>query len=155
MKTIGKFLCCLIFFFFVGFVSAEEGKQIIPTQNKFAKKLTYLLQSKLTFVLKKDLIQIKAKPEATLPLEFVAGKGLEPSDGTLSVNDSFAWPGCGFDRTSYTLKKITPKSVVITYIRGIPQQDGYQDSGEFSIAFKDVNREQGGSEKAATHSESE
>ena len=113
----------------------EEAVKIVPTKNKFAKQLSESVQSQLIFAKQKESILIQTKPKATLPLEFVAGKGLEASDGTLSVGDSFAWPGCGFDRTSYTIKEITPKFVLIGYTRGIPQQDGYQDAGEFRVSY--------------------
>ena len=113
----------------------EEAKKVVPTKNKFAKQLSESVQSQLTFAKQKESIQIQAKPKATLPLEFIAGKGLEPSDGILSMGDSFAWPGCGFDRTSYAIKEIAPNYIVIGYTRGIPQQDGYQDAGEFKVSY--------------------
>ena len=124
-----------------GSLFGEETKKIVPTENKFAKQLSKYVQSKLTFEEQKDSIHIQAKPKTRLPLEYVATKGLEASDGILLVGDSFAWPGCGFDRTSYTIKKIAPKFVVIGYKRGNPQQDGYQDSGEFRVAYNNQNAE--------------
>ena len=113
----------------------EEPKKVVPTKDKFSKQLSESVQSQLTFAKQKESVQILAKPKATLPLEFVAGKRLEASDGILSMGDSFAWPGCGFGRTSYTITEIAPNYIVIGYTRGIPQQDGYQDAGEFKVSY--------------------
>ncbi|OYV05383.1 MAG: hypothetical protein CFE26_11880 [Verrucomicrobiales bacterium VVV1] len=114
-------------------LSGEGAANIIPTKNKFSKELADSVQSNLTFVYQKESIKIRTKLNAALPLEFVEGKRLEPSDGVLSLGGSFAWPGCGFDRTSYMVREITQQSVTIEYHRGNPKQDGYQDSGEFKI----------------------
>ncbi|HEX7261090.1 MAG TPA: hypothetical protein VF258_04690, partial [Luteolibacter sp.] len=111
-------------------------------KNKFSMQLSESVRNQLTFAKQKESILIQAKPKATLPLEVIASKGLEASDGILSLGDSFAWPGCGFDRTSYTIKEITPKFVVIGYTRGIPQQDGYQDAGDFRVSYGNQEAEQ-------------
>lgn len=123
----------LSFVFSVAALFGEEAKEVVPTTNKFSKQLSEFVQNALAFTERNGTLRIEAKSESTLPLEFVAGKGLEASDGILSAGDSFAWPGCGFDRTSYTIKGITRQDVVIEYSRGMPQRDGYQDSGEFRI----------------------
>jgi len=153
IKIMKQLTSCYLLFLILscGALCGEETKKVVPTKNKFAKQLSEFVQSSLTFAEQKESIQIQAKPKARLPLEFVAGKGLEASDGILSVGDSFAWPGCGFDRTVYTIKKITPQFVVIEYTRGIPQRDGYQDSGEIKISFgKHQEAEQGGAGQPAT-----
>jgi hypothetical protein len=113
------------------------------TEDKFAVQLKANLISRVSFVKIKDAIQIKAKPNDFLPLEFIKGEGLRDSDGILSEGDSFAWPGCGFDRTSYRVNKIAPEFVEIRYSRGTPEQDGYHDSGVLKINYEKKNAEQG------------
>jgi hypothetical protein len=112
------------------------NSEVTPTEGKFAAKLKADMIGRLRFSKTKVAIRIQAKANATLPLEFVKGKGLEASDGLLLEGDEFAWPGCGFDRTSYQVKKIAPDYVEIGYSRGIPKQDGYQDSGVFTIDYE-------------------
>jgi len=117
----------------VGF--GEEGWQVVATKDKFAKELGESMRGRLVFVAREKAVAIQARPNGSLPLEFVAGERLEASDRILGVGESFAWPGCGFDRTSYEVKEVGEAFVVIKYSRGIAQQDGYQDSGEFRIDF--------------------
>jgi hypothetical protein len=112
------------------------GDEIVLTQNKFSGQLKAELANRIGFFKhnKEILIQLKAK--AIMPLEFSKGKGLIKSDGILSEGDTFAWPGCGFDRSTFQIYKITPEYVEIHYSRGTPQMDGYQDSGMFQVSFE-------------------
>ena len=115
--------------------ATSEEMTVIPTINKFAVDISKSLQNMITFERKEDLVYIHKKTKGSLPMEFTK-KGIVPSDGILFVGDSFMWPGCGFDRTSYSLKEITEDSVVIVYSRGTPAHDGYHDTGEIKIAFE-------------------
>lgn len=128
--------CCLLSLTITcGGVSGAEKKEVIPTENRFAQELREHVTGQLSFSELKSSIQVQAKPKARLPMEFDGTKGMNTSDGILSLGDRFAWPGCGYDRTSYTIKEITPAFVAIAYTRGIPQQDGYQDTGEFRVSY--------------------
>jgi hypothetical protein len=120
----------------IGVGIAAEGGEVIPTKERFSKELSEFMRGRLKFVAQGKSIHMEARPDGSLPLEFGAGK-LEASDGTLEVGDSFAWPGCGFDRTSYEVKEVGEGFVVIRYNRGNAQRDGYEDSGEFKINFGD------------------
>ncbi len=149
LKTLLKsyVLVCLILT--CGSVFGEEAKKEVPTEGKFAKELHESVTSQLTFSELKNSIQILAKSKGALPLEFIPNKGLEKSDGILSLGDSFTWPGCGIDRTRYTIKEITQEFVVIAYTRGIPRQDGYQDIGEFRVSYGNQQEvEQAGADDA-------
>ena len=135
MKTTTKLFLCLGLTLSIVSVFGEDPDKSIATKDKHAKLLSESLQGSLSFTHQKDSIQIQAKPNSSLPLEFIKDIGLEPSDGILAVGSSFSWPGCGFDRTSYTIKEITQEFVLIEYTRGIAKHDGYQDSGEIKISL--------------------
>jgi hypothetical protein len=127
---------CIVLFLALVAGICPANCDVTPTQDKFSAELKADLISRVSFSKVGNAIQIHVKAKATLPLEFVKGKGLEASDGILLEGDEFAWPGCGFDRTSYQIKKIAPEYVEIGYSRGIPQQDGFHDSGVFRVDYE-------------------
>ncbi|QQL44083.1 hypothetical protein [Sulfuriroseicoccus oceanibius] len=119
----------------IGISFAED--EVLTTKNKFSEVHKELLSSRLAFSTKQNLIYLSVKEKANLPLEYIDGKGFEASDGILTLNSNFIWPGCGYDRSSYTISKITAEFIVIDYVQGTPEQDGYRDSGQFKIRYND------------------
>lgn len=128
----------------VGVALGAQGGEVVQTEGRFAKVLGEQVGKTLRFSGQGKLVRIEARPGGTLPLESVAGQGMQECDGVLAVGEQFGWPGCGIDRTSYEVKEVGEASVVIKYRRGMAQVDGYHDEGEFSVGLGDPRQAAGG-----------
>jgi hypothetical protein len=125
-----------IFFFASICFASEDAAQ---TTNRFSTKLKSQMIERLDFLKLDGRVQITAKAKASLPLEYTQDHRFDPSDGFLSKGDLFIWPGCGFDRTSYHVLTIDEKYIEISYSRGTLKQDGYSDTGVFTVIYSNAN----------------
>lgn len=123
-----------LYFLLLCIVSAHAGlpdvKKAESTENRFAREHQLWLSRSLMFSKKGGDVAISGD---RMPLEAHERKGFEASDGILSVGDVFIWPGCGFDRSQYTVHQIADDYVVIKYSQGRLPVDGYHDTGLLRI----------------------